>query len=688
MYKLVWNARRYEITRARPLQSAVGAGPSGWLDSVLGGEIDKAQWQEFLATDGRKSDSVSECVSQSWRRCLDLQVDPGQGRCVDIRAEADLEEDHLPLKAVLDEFGSQMSPFIREKGLMLVVCDRQGYLAGVRGPSRTIRQAEKLNFGPGANWTEKSVGTNAIGMALATASPHRVVGREHFCESHHGWICSAAPFFDLAGQVLGCIDISGPKDADHSQTLKLAVHCARAIEARLLCQLFLTQMGMVLDTAAAAMLLLDPGGRVRYANALASDLLGAPPHTLAGRDAGQWFDLHPVLTLLRPQGGGYPREGVPLRCLCNPTWVTRALLQPDVGGSRGGILVLMHETIPAGAGTRAVCREGPDPFAALVGTCQAMHRLVAQGRRVAESTANVLISGPSGTGKEVLARAIHQAGSRAGRPFIAVNCGAIAPDLIQSELFGYSDGAFTGASRGGRRGIFEQADGGTLFLDEIGEMPLPMQVNLLRVLEERSVTRVGGGRPIPVDIRLIAATNRNLEQMLAEGRFREDLYFRLHVVCLALPPLAERENDVQLLADHFIALIAREHGHCIRRVEPEFRRMLGAYSWPGNVRELRHAIESAIVLAEDGILHGESLPERVRQAVREEPDAPCPDRVPVQTGLWQEMAPATTFNLELMERETLQQAMQHFKGNISQMARALGIGRNTTYAKLRRYGLM
>lgn len=687
MYKLVWNARRYEITRARPLLSKGGTGPSSWLDSVLRGEVDKAQWQEFLATDGRKSGSVSECVSQSWRRCLDLQVDPGQGRCVDIRTGADLEEDHLPLKAVLDEFGNQMSPFIREKGLMLVICDRQGYLAGVRGPSRTIRQAEKLNFGPGANWTEKSVGTNAIGMALATASPHRVVGQEHFCESHHGWICSAAPFFDISGQVLGCIDISGPKDADHSQALKLAVHCARAIEARLLGQLFLSQMGMVLDSAAAAMLLLDPGGRVRYANTLATDLLGAPPHALVGRDAGQWFDLLPALALAGAQGGKHPREGVPLRCLCNPTWMTRAMLQPDVGGGRRGILVLMHERPPASAKTGAVYRKEPDPFAVLVGTCQAMRRLVAQGRRVAGSTANVLLSGPSGTGKEILARAIHQAGSRAGRPFVAVNCGAIAPDLVQSELFGYSDGAFTGASRGGRRGIFEQADGGTLFLDEIGEMPLSMQVNLLRVLEERSVTRVGGGRPIPVDIRLIAATNRNLEQMVAEGCFREDLYFRLHVVCLALPPLAEREEDVQVLADHFIALIAREHGHRIRRVEAEFRRMLGAYSWPGNVRELRHAIESAIVLAEDGILGPDRLPERVRQAVRGEPDAPGPETAAAQGRLRQETGPVL-FNLELVEKETLQQAMQHFQGNISQVARALGIGRNTTYAKLRRYGLM
>jgi len=289
----------------------------------------------------------------------------------------------------------------------------------------------------------------------------------------------------------------------------------------------------------------------------------------------------------------------------------------------------------------------------------------------------VLITGQSGTGKEVMARALHQASPRAKNPFVAVNCGAIAPDLIQSELFGYTEGSFTGALRGGQAGKFEQASGGTLFLDEIGEMPLTIQVNLLRVLDEHQITRVGGKKPIPVDVRVVAATNRDMETMVEEGTFRKDLFYRLHVVHLTLPALQERQDDVQLLADQFIREFTKKLELEIKGVDPEFRQALAAYPWPGNIRELRHVIESTMILLEEDTLHLEALPLKIRDAMQQSqhPETTTNHRF-------------ASLNFDDIQKQALQQALIQYNGNVSHMAKALGIGRNTTYAKLRKFKLL
>jgi len=302
---------------------------------------------------------------------------------------------------------------------------------------------------------------------------------------------------------------------------------------------------------------------------------------------------------------------------------------------------------------------------------------VKKARRVAATDTTVLITGPSGTGKEVIASALHQSSPRAKKTFVAVNCGAISAELIQSELFGYVEGAFTGARRGGQPGKFEQAAGGTLFLDEIGEMPLAIQVNLLRVLDERQIVRVGGRQPIPVDVRVIAATNRDMEAMVEEGTFRQDLYYRLHVVPLTLPPLCEREDDLQLLADHFIREFAQTLGRQIDGVDPEFRQALAAYSWPGNIRELRHVIESTIILMDEDTLRFESLPENIQQATRQP-----------QLSDKEQPVHFLSLNFDDVQKQALKQALEQYDGNISQMAKALGIGRNTTYAKLKKFKLL
>ncbi|GBC80960.1 Transcriptional regulatory protein ZraR [bacterium HR10] len=303
-------------------------------------------------------------------------------------------------------------------------------------------------------------------------------------------------------------------------------------------------------------------------------------------------------------------------------------------------------------------------FHEIVGQSAAIQRVLEQIRLVAMSDTTVLIRGESGTGKELVARAIHANSPRRYMPIVIVNCGALAEGVIESELFGHEKGAFTGAHYR-RKGKFELADGGTLFLDEIGDISLKTQVDLLRVLEEKKIFRVGGNTPIPVDFRLIAATNKDLEALVAEGRFREDLYYRLNVFSITIPPLRERREDIPLLAEHFLKKFAQSMNKPILGISPEALALLERYDWPGNVRELQNAIERAVLVCRGREIRPEDLPLQVNEA-RGQPVGKT---------------------LAEVERQHIQRILQETRWNISQAARLLGIDRVTLYNKIRKYQL-
>ena len=674
MYELVRGKSAFVIAKSdAPDGDVTSTRPSPWTAATVCKEVEKATWKEFVLTGSTRREPLKDFVSASWSRCLDMGVDPALGKCFDILPEKDLDADHLLLKSLVEDTHKDIYRLIRGKGLLITICDRKGYLVRMCGDYQALLAADHLNFGPGANWSEKSVGTNAIGTALATARPIRVVGREHFCESHHGWICSAAPIFDLNGAAIGCIDISGPKTADHAQALALAVEGARAIESRLFRIQSVNLMSTVFNAVATGLVYVDLSGKIRAANPTAAILMGASADALVDTDADAWFDLKAVQWQRDANARQQSEAGIRVRCRGNTAFDTRAMPIRSPNRTLAGMLIVIQELQSA---RRMGCTAPPETkgaFDTIIGQSSGIRRAVDIARRVAAAPSTVLITGPSGTGKEVMAQAIHNASPRCNRPFVAVNCGAIAPELIQSELFGYVEGAFTGACRGGRSGKFEQAAGGTLFLDEIGEMPLSMQVNLLRVLDEKKVTRIGGKTTTPVDARIMAATNQDLDGMVSDGSFRQDLFYRLSVVHVELPPLNQRGKDVRLLAGAFIADIAQAYGRTVRQVTPEFLQSLAGYDWPGNIRELRHAIESAITMMEDDTLEEKHLPRRI-QMHQTSPDASPRSR--------------TLFNLDAVQKETIKQAYAHFQGNISKMSRALGIGRNTLYAKLKKFELV
>jgi transcriptional regulator with PAS, ATPase and Fis domain len=279
----------------------------------------------------------------------------------------------------------------------------------------------------------------------------------------------------------------------------------------------------------------------------------------------------------------------------------------------------------------------------------------------------VLVQGESGTGKEIIAQAIHNYGPRREGPFVALNCAALPITLIESELFGYEDGSFTGASKGGRPGKFEMANGGTLFLDEIGDMPLDVQSKLLRVLQQKCVVRVGGFKEIPIDVRIISATNKNLAEMIDEKNFREDLYYRINVINIVSPPLRDRENDIDLISDFILKrhnLVNGSH----KTLSEEARKRLNEWEWPGNIRELENTIEYAYCMAEGSVILPENLPNKISKGIK----------------LVKEIG---VMSLKQAEIIAVQNALDHTSGNVSQAAKILGIGRNTLYDKIRAINL-
>ncbi len=670
-------------------------------------------WRRFLADRDRDRTALPDSpILASWQRCLDQGVDPMMANCTAFVPLAQIEEQAALLKDLGHEVERTVYAAIRHRDLLMTVSDAQGRLLRTIGNKKILQQADSLRFGPGAVWAEGSVGTNAISLALGTQMPWQICGVEHFCISHHAWTCSATPIFTPLGSLWGCLDISGHVSSNHSQALWLTMMAVRETE-RLLFNASLDSMGelsrdmfrAIVGSVPVGLCLVNDQGRITFANPLAEHLLGTSS-ALRGARAGEYFDFTGIdlaaensqQALLCPRRPDLFAELAPFVSTNHRRHYLIALhcerphsdlfVLPGAGADTGSggpdaaagrtAGARRHAGTPSSSGR---AQDADDPFAEILCRSTVMQAVVERARTMAASFAPILLLGETGTGKELFARALHKASARADQPFVAVNCGALPRDLIQSELFGFEKGSFTGASKS-TRGKFEQAHGGTLFLDEISEMPLDMQVNLLRPLETGTVTRVGGSQPIVTDFRLITATNRNLEDLIAKQLFREDLFYRIHVLTLELPPLRERTGDVTLIARTYGQKLARKHNLSYAGFSQEALSCLEAYDWPGNVRQLVHSIEYAVNMAMGSCIEMEHLPKALwgQQGAER---AKASIESPGSTG---NSAPAD-FSLDNMERRTIMAALEHYGGNILKAARALGIGRNTLYAKMRKYNI-
>ena len=573
--------------------------------------------------------------------------------------------------------------FLEGSGFIILLTDKDGCILHIYGDESARAAALGQDMIPGAYMDEKSIGTNAMGTAIKEDLPVQVSAKEHFITAFHQWTCSAAPIHDEKGRIIGTLNLTGSQELVHPHTLGLVVAAVIAIENELVNHLIekrLVNSGTfiktVMDTLSFGVIALDTNGKLISANKMAYKLLRYP--------AGELGNLN-VVTLI-PDWKKLFETVKSNRIILDEETTLHTSRQAEAfslnaypitqvdGAITGMVLSFREMNHVYKVVNKYTGMNARYTFDDLIGESDEMKRMIDFAKTIADSPSTLLIEGESGTGKEVIAQAIHNYSRRSENGFVALNCGAIAPSLIESELFGYDDGAFTGARKGGRPGKFELAHGGTLFLDEIGDMPLDMQVKLLRVIQESAVTRVGGNKLIPVDVRIIAATNRNLKAEVDKCTFRADLFYRLSVIPVLMPPLRDRREDIPILIRYFLHLKSVR----LRKNEPEigkplFEKLLN-YDWPGNIRELENFIEKYVNLngklsyAMIGLetIRKINLPELTSQAL--------PKEQKLQS-------------LSEVEHNTITETLAACEHNISHTARILGISRNALYQKLKKYDI-
>jgi sigma-54 dependent transcriptional regulator, acetoin dehydrogenase operon transcriptional activator AcoR len=644
--------------------------------------LDRA-WHSFIG-DGVEIEGLSHDIARSWRRARDtFGVDPGQRRCSRLLTSSELahrrehDETYRIALPILEEFGARLAASQQT----LAFFDAAGYMLSIGGNPRTAERVAEINFCPGANWREESAGTNGPGTALAERRPLEVFASEHFVEAWQAWSCSAAPVLAPGStELLGLVDLTGPWAAhDAVQTLVAARAIAHSIEERLRSvQLVRDQVVEYAFRSAAGsgdvLFAVDRLGRVLAANDAARRRL-----PFEGLDVPLAIRELLVSTLRLGRSDGelavdWPGGPTNVKLIASPVRYDKCAV-----GAVVRVLAAAASAKPRPAPRPSACTTRYD-FDHVLGESESLRDSVALARMASRNELPVVLFGESGTGKELFAQAIHSASARGDGPFIAVNCGCIPAAILEAELFGYESGTFTGGRKEGNAGKFEEACGGTLFLDEVSELTPQAQTALLRVLQEREVVRLGGSSPRRVDIRVIAASNKSLTDEIRAGRFRSDLYFRLNVLAVAVPPLRDRRADVPVLARGFLRKAETELGRSGLGFSEEALRALAAYAWPGNVRELHNVVLRVAATTPASVIAASHLPEEVRN-----PAALVPALAPPEPSAPAAAAPPPA--AANPDRDQLLRALEASSWNIARTAQALQTSRMTLYRWLRKYGI-
>lgn len=622
------------------------------------------QWFDLVEHNEIKK-SVRPIIASSWKRCLREGANPLRGA-----ADAPISNNELTELREKNEFFLKMAkPYMEQlfeqfndSFALIMLADSKGLTLDGCATDKVWDHVEKINFVPGANWSEFGAGTNAIGTALVEQRPVQVFANEHFCQGWHHLICSASPIRDpLTGELIGVLDLTGEKNLVHVHNLYLVINQARKIENHIrnyLQESYPLIYDTIVNSVNTPIAIFNKKGLITKCNEIGKRYF--IKHQFL--DEILQDDIVKVLGNLK-----MPRMKIPCT-INNERFIVKIVAHTIDGIYYGGVAIFERDKINGQQTNKQITPLNKVPqnrysFDSIVTKDVKMLQIIEKAKKVANMNRDVLITGESGVGKEVLVQAIHYASPRADRPFVAVNCGALPKELLASELFGHVAGAFTGAHPKGKQGKFVYANHGTIFLDEIGELPLDAQAYLLRVLEEREVTPLGGNKSIPIDVRVISATNRNLVEEVEKGNFREDLYYRIHVLSLTIPSLQERKKDIIHLANHFLQKMNLTHLSFSRKAIET----LENYHWPGNIRQLKNVINQAILNDMDQIIDLNDLPNEVIKS--------------------NQLKSSKKQNNRLLTKDYLLSILNETGYNISKTARIFGVSRTTIYNKLKEFNI-
>ncbi|PGB79660.1 sigma-54-dependent Fis family transcriptional regulator [Bacillus wiedmannii] len=606
-------------------------------------------WKKFVDEGVLDSNRMNERISESWHRCKQANVNPHMNKGQKILSSDIFQDQKKKSEIFLDIAIPQiqnMRKTIDELQMMALLIDPDGYVLSLSGNQQTLKRAKHINFIEGVKWTEAAVGTNAIGTALQIEEAIMISGTEHYSVASHSWSCAAAPIHNDDGKLIGVLDFSCPIEFSHPYMLGMVTSIAHAIERECSIRVHQNELHLIhrfLDV-------IDSDEQVVICNH--RDVIVSASKSVRER-VSNWSRMK-LEDLM--QNGLKPKLEVPV--YSNDRMIGKCMYVKE--NKQGNVF----STSPFISGIT---------FHGVIGTSNAFQHTLEGIKLVSPTDASVYVCGETGVGKEYVARAIHENSPRKNGPFIAVNCGSLPKELMESELFGYAEGAFTGARRQGYKGKFEQADGGTIFLDEIGEVPPEMQVALLRVLQERTVNPIGSSKEIPVNIRIITATHKDLLRLVEEGKFRQDLYYRLHVYPLYVPSLIERKEDIPYFIKHFCK---RKNWNVV--FPKSICNQFSQHTWPGNIRELLNVLERIYILSQGREICEKQISFLLQTMMGNQH----------QLALQAENKTEHTLNFrEKIQRDSMIEALEKTNGNVSLAAKLLDVPRSTFYKRMQKYKL-
>jgi len=648
-------------------------------------------WKNYLENGLEISEVINPIIKDSWIRCREIGLSPYKS---EIRMEkTDVlkmkQESHKGFINIITPYMNGLKANAQQMNIIMGLFDCGGNLIYLDGDKKVLETVLPLGVKEGVNFSEESAGTNAIAIAMKQNVPVAVCKHEHFCKDLHALNTASTPIFNTEGKakiILGIIGLGANTDRSYLMTMLTSTAFfmeremkIRRVWPRLSAYANLTKE--IFEESKDAVLVLTNHGYIKQINSAGLKMLDIDNYIQLNEPFESFVKVRPSIIRLLEKNSEIPKE---MKIKINTSahsFEALAYIYP----------LLSRANKPIGLSLR-LCKTGSGEssknktvkvkysFKDIIGNSLSIQKSIALSKKAAKTSINVLIEGKSGTGKEMFAQAIHNAGERMDQPFIAVNCASIPKELIESELFGYEEGAFTGAKKEGSPGKFEAANGGTILLDEIGDMPLELQSRLLRVLESRTITRIGSSKEIPIDIRIIAATSKKITEMMESGEFRDDLYYRLSVVHLRIPSLKERTEDIPLLLDHFISLFNETMDGEIIGIEKTLKERLLAYDWPGNAREVRNMIEHVFGIETKGMIAWQHLSDVMRETLLYKSPLADPPRP-------KDLLSEERKKILDSQKEMYFHAIEISGGNMSKAASVLGIGRATLYRKLALLGI-